>query len=192
MISTQSNRPTAAERYAVSISSSDLGVNAGHCDADKLIAAGWVASDPKRAAALALYRMSVAGNTQGLETVIDTMDGWLNGRMQRRGGRPMPKHQRREAVASVLRWWIRPTCAYCEGRCFELTPRDEATESGAGVLSGKACFACHGTGRRPVAREVPDHMGTLARDLADELDRLVILVTGEMARRLNTAINLEL
>jgi hypothetical protein len=39
---------------------------------------------------------------------------------------------------------------------------------------------------------VPDHMGTLARDLADELDRLVILVTGEMARRLNTAINLEL
>jgi len=182
MITTQSNRPTAAERYALATSSSDLGVNAGHCDADKLIAAGWVASDPKRA----------AGNTQGLETVIDTMDGWLNRRTQRRGGRPMPKHQRRELVASVLRWWIRPTCAYCEGRCFELIPRDEATESGAGVLSGTPCKACHGTGRRPVEREVPNHLGGAARELADELDRLVILVTGEMARRLNTAINLEL
>jgi hypothetical protein len=184
---------TVAEKYAMASTSSHLGVNLERrCDADLLIAAGWAASDPKRAAALALYRMSVAGNTQGLETVIDTMDGWLNGRMQRRGIRPMPRHQRRELVAAVLRWWIRPVCGYCEGRCFELIPRDEAAESGAGVLSGTPCTACHGTGRRPVEREVPNHLGGAARELADELDRLVILVTGEMARRLNTVMNLEL
>ena len=193
MITTQNpDRVTAAERYAVATNSSDLTPVAGHCDADKLIAAGWAASDPRRAAGLSLYRMSVAGNTQGLETVVDTMDGWLQGRMHRKGIRPMPKHQRREAVASVLRWWIRPTCGYCEGRCFELIHRDEATATGAGVLSGTPCQACHGTGRRPVEREVPNHLGKTARELADELDRLVILVTGEMARRLNTSMNLEL
>ncbi|MCH8180237.1 MAG: hypothetical protein IIA02_10705 [Proteobacteria bacterium] len=174
---------TAAERYALATGSSNLTPNLGaRCDADKLIAAAWVSKDPRRAAAMALYRMAVVGSTNGLQTIADTMDGWLNGKLQRKA-RPIPKVQRREMVVHVLRWWLRPTCGYCEGRAFELVgeERDDDRE-GARTLSGRACKACHGTGKRPVEREVPPHLKDAARQLADELDRLVLLVTGEMAR----------
>lgn len=172
---------TAAERYALATGTSDLSPNLGaRCDIDKLIAAAWVAKDPKRTAAMALYRMAVTGSTCGLQTITDTMDGWLNGKLQRKGARPIPKVQRREMVVHVLRWWLRPTCGYCEGRGFELIGDDD--QEGARTLSDRACKACHGTGKRPVEREVPPHLKDAARQLADELDRLVLLVTGEMAR----------
>lgn len=175
---------TAAERYARAATTTDLTPNlSGRCDADKLIAAGWVARDPRRAAALALYRMAVTGDTNGLQPIADTMDGWLNGKLQRKGAKPMPKVQRREMVVHVLRWWLQPTCGYCEGRGFELLGDDDAP--GARALSDRACKACHGTGKRPVEREVPPHLKEAARLLADQLDSLVLLVTGEMARVLN-------
>lgn len=182
---------TAAERYAIATGSSDLTPRAsGHCDADKLIAAGWAASDPKRAIALSLYRMAVTGNTQGLQGVVDAMDGWLNAATQRKGGRPIPKHQRRQACASILSWWLKPTCGYCEGRGFELVPSDNPEGTGARVLSGTACQACHGTGKRPLERELPSHLGKHARDITDQLDRLVVMVTGEMARMLRPELEL--
>lgn len=172
---------TAAERYALAAGSSNLTPKLGaRCDADHLIAAAWVSKDPRRAAAMALYRMAVVGSTNGLQTIADTMDGWLNGKLQRKGARPIPKVQRREMVVHVLRWWLRPTCGYCEGRGFELVGDDD--QEGARTLSSRACKACHGTGKRPVEREVPPHLKDAARQLADELDRLVLLVTGEMAR----------
>lgn len=179
---TTDDRVTAAERYAIATSTSDLSQSADkRCDADKLIAAGWVTQgDPRRSVALDLYRMAVTGNTNGLSSVVDTMDGWLNGKLLRRGGKTFPKHQRREMVVSVLRWWLHPTCGYCEGRCFELLGDDDT--DGARALSTKHCPACHGTGKRPVEREVPNHMRDQARMLADQLDSLVLLVTGEMAR----------
>lgn len=175
---------TAAEKYARSTNTSNLSlVVQGRCDADALIAAGWVAKDPRRVAALALYRMAVTGDTNGLQPIADTMDGWLNGKLQRKGAKPMPKVQRREMVVHVLRWWLQPTCGYCEGRGFELVGDDDAP--GARALSDRACKACHGTGKRPVEREVPPHLKEPARLLADQLDSLVLLVTGEMARVLN-------
>ncbi len=177
------DRITAAERYAISTGSADLSPALDRrCDVDKLIAAGWAARDPRRGAALALYRMAVTDNTQGLQTVVDTMDGWLNGWLARKGRRPVPKFQRRELVATVLRWWIRPTCGYCEGRGFELIPKDE--EGGAGTLSTVTCPSCYGSGRRPIEREVPHGHKVAAQSLADELDKLVLVVTAEMARAL--------
>lgn len=183
-IGKDSERVTAAERYARATSSTDLTPALDRrTDADKLIAAGWAAQgDPKKAAALDLYRMAVNGNTQGLMAVVDTMDGWLNGWTSKKGRKPMPKFQRRELVASVLHWWIKPTCGYCEGRGFELVPRDD--EEGAQALNSMHCKACRGTGKRPLAKDVPDHLIRPAEALADELDRLILLVTGEMARRL--------
>lgn len=178
------DRITAAERYALATGSADLSpVLDRRCDVDKLIAAGWAARDPRRSAALALYRMAVTDNTQGLQTVVDTMDGWLNGWLSRKGRSPLPKFQRRELVATVLRWWIKPVCGYCEGRGFELLPRDD--EGGAGALSTTTCAACYGNGRRPIEREVPNGHKAAAQSLADELDRLVLVVTAEMARSLS-------
>lgn len=183
------NRIAAAERYATAARSSDLSpVLDGRCDVDKLIAAGWAAKDPRRAAALALYRMAATGNMNGLLPIVETMDGWLNGKLQRKAGkggstlRPVPKLQRREMVVQVLRWWLKPTCGYCEGRGFELLGDDEA--EGARALSDRACKSCHGTGKRPIEREVPNHLREAARALADQLDRLVLIVTGEMAKSL--------
>lgn len=181
---------TAAERYARSTTTRNLGlVVDGRCDADVLIAAGWAAKDPRRSAALALYRMAVTGDMNGLQPIAETMDGWLNGKLQRKAGkggatlRPVPKLQRREMVVHVLRWWLKPTCGYCEGRGFELVGDDEA--EGARALSARACKACHGTGKRPVEREVPPHLREAAKLLADQLGSLVLMVTGEMARLLN-------
>lgn len=181
---------TAAERYALATKSANLSPKLdGRCDADKLIAAGWAAKDPRRSAALALYRMAVTGDMNGLQPIAETMDGWLNGKLQRKAGkggatlRPVPKLQRREMVVHVLRWWLKPTCGYCEGRGFELVGDDEA--EGARALSDRACKACHGTGKRPVEREVPPHLREAAKLLADQLDSLVLMVTGEMARLLN-------
>lgn len=178
------DRITAAERYARATSTSDLTPNlTGRCDADKLIAAGWVARDPRRSAALALYRMAVSGDMNGLQTIADTMDGWLNGKLQRKGAKPVPRIQRREMVVHVLHWWVRPTCGYCEGRGFELLGNDDAP--GARALSPVSCQACHGSGKRPVEREVPPHLKESARMLADQLDTLVLMVTGEMAKVLS-------
>lgn len=178
------DRITAAERYAKATSSTDLTPALDRrTDADKLIAAGWAAQgDPRRGAALDLYRMAISGNTQGLANVVETMDKWLSGWTSRKGRKPLPKFVRRELVASVLHWWIKPTCGYCEGRGFELVPRDD--EEVAQTLNNRHCLACRGTGKRPLAKDVPDHLIRPAEALADELDRLILLVTGEMARRL--------
>lgn len=184
------DRITAAERYAIATGSSDLTPALDRrCDVDKLIAAGWATQgDPRRIAALALYRMGTVGNTQGLSLVVETMDGWLNGWTKRKGRQPIPKFQRRELVASTLKWWLNPTCGYCQGRGFELVPRED--EVGAQTLSCH-CKACSGTGRRPLVREVPAVFLKASESLAEELDRLVLIVTGEMARSLAPNLNLE-
>lgn len=183
------DRITAAERYAKAAESSDLTPALDRrCDVDKLIAAGWATQgDPMKRAALDLYRMATTDNTQGLSHVIETMDGWLNRWTQRKGRHPIPKFQRRELVSSTLRWWLKPTCGYCEGRGFELVPKEDGSLSQ--VLGGE-CGACHGTGRKPLVREVPHQYRRAAEHLAEELDRLVLVVTGEMARRLSASMDL--
>lgn len=191
----KTDRITAAERYARATETTDLTPRSDRrCDADKLIAAGWVTQgDPRRALAMDLYRMGVTGNTQGLATVVDAASGWLAAWTSRKGRTPMPKHQRAQLVTQTLHWWLHPVCGYCEGRMFELLPSATGDdEGGARALSTQACQACHGTGKRPLAREVPAQHVAAATYLADELDRLVLLVTAEMAKRLAPTLSLEL
>lgn len=185
------DRITAAERYAKAAESSDLTPALDRrCDVDKLIAAGWATQgDPMKRAALDLYRMATTDNTQGLSHVIETMDGWLNRWTQRKGRHPIPKFQRRELVSVTLRWWLKPTCGYCEGRGFDLVPKEDGEPS---QVLGHECVACHGTGRKPLAREVPPQHRRAADHLAEELDRLVLVVTGEMARRLSASMDLNI
>lgn len=184
------DRITAAERYAKAAESSDLTPALDRrCDVDKLIAAGWATQgDPMKRAALDLYRMATTENTQGLANVVETMDGWLNRWSQRKGRTPIPKFQRRELVASTLRWWLKPTCGYCEGRGFSLVPKEDGEPS---QVLGDECGACHGTGRKPLGREVPPQFRKPAEHLAEELDRLILVVTGEMARRLAPSLDLK-
>lgn len=190
----KTDRITTAERYALATDTADLTPRADRrCDADKLIAAGWAAQgDPRRALALDLYRMGVTGNTQGLAAVVESASGWLSAWSSRKGRTPLPRHQRQQLVAQTLHWWLKPTCGYCEGRMFELLPSASGDEGGVRALSTEPCQACHGSGKRPLAREVPSHHVAAATYLADELDRLVILVTGEMAKRLAPTLSLEL
>jgi hypothetical protein len=186
---TASDRVTAAERYARAASSTDLTAHAdARCDADKLIAAGWAAQDPDHALALGLYRMAVTGDTQGLHPLVERAAGWINAWSSHKGRRMLARAQRIELAAQVLHWWLRPTCGYCEGRGFELV--DSEHEDGARALSDQPCEACHGSGKRPLVREVPSHLQGHAKHLADKLDNLVLKVTGEMARRLRPSLDL--
>lgn len=176
---------TAAERYARATVSSDLTAYRAEdhrCDADRLIAAGWAAQDPDRALALSAYRMALTGDLQGLHDVAERCAGWINAWCQRKGRRVLTRSQRIELATQVLAWWVRPVCGYCEGRCFELMPSEH--EDGVRALSGQYCQACHGTGRRPLAREVPAHLQQPAEYVESRLNNLVLQVTGEMGRRL--------
>jgi hypothetical protein len=172
-------RITTGERYARATNSSDLSVLLDQrCDADKLLAAGWAASgDPRRRLALTLYRMAVRGDMEGRAAIVEEASNWVNGRMQRKGQRAMPRTQRQALVIATLTWWLKPTCAYCSGRMFV-----EVEDTGR--LSTQACPSCHGTGKTPIARVVPPPFKVHAMWLGDELDRLVLEVVREMSRLL--------
>lgn len=180
------DRITTAERYARATSTTDLTAHADtRCDADKLLAAGYATQgDPRKSLALKLYRMGQTGDMQGLHEAATAMDGWLKDYCSRKGRKPMPPGARQALVTSTLHWWLTPVCEFCQGRMFELIPRAEGEEHGAQAISTKACSACFGTGKRPLAKVVPAAFERHAQYLADELDRLVIQVTGDMARRL--------
>jgi hypothetical protein len=175
------DRPTIGEQYAKATESKDLSPSTERrTDADVLLAAGIAASrDPRRMLALKVYRLAVGGETDGLVDIVETADDWLQGRLARGGNRPMRAEARRALVMDTLHWWIRPTCNYCEGRGFVTVP-DTAR------LSTVACESCHGSGRRPLAREVPHAHVKHATWMADELDRLVALICSDMAKLLST------
>jgi len=175
--------PTMAERYASAARSGDLTPHLDRrTDADVLLAAGIAASkDPRKMLALNLYRMRITGDMTGLFDVVDRADGWMAHRLAHKGNRPMASYARRQLVADILSWWLDPVCGYCEGRMF-------VKVEDAARLSTVACESCHGAGHRPLARSVPHAHVKHAQWLADELDKLVLIITGEMARLLGTRI----
>ena len=151
---------TLAERYSHAAMTGDLTPREGRCDADILLAAGIAASgDREKSVALALYRVSVTGDRTGLPALVEEMAGWLASTQYR----PLPPRSRRALVMDVLVYWFEPTCRYCNGAGFVAMPN-------APALSAEACRACHGTGRRPVAREVPHAHVDHARWLVERLD----------------------
>jgi hypothetical protein len=159
---------TTAERYARATMTSDMTHKPGGCDINTLMAAGIAAAGSReQAVALALYRVGVTGDRFALPALVDEIAGWLTHKQRR----AIPPRARRALVMSVVVWWFEPTCRYCEGRCF-------VAVKGTGRLSATACDACHGTGKRPLKREVaPAHVES-AHWLVCRLDRLI----GEIER----------
>lgn len=185
------DRPTTAERYCTATGSSNLTPRtAGITDADVLLAAGIAASkDPRRQLALKVYRMGAVGNLDGLWDVVTEADKWLVGYLSRGGRRPMVKQARHQMIADTLNWWIQPTCGYCNGTGF-IQARIDGTDEVAGRLTTQACGGCHGSGKRPLAREVPAQLHGPAAWLVGELDKLVALIHEDMARLLGQRLEL--
>lgn len=180
------DRPDIAERYASATSSGDLTPRLkGVSDADVLLAAGMATcKDPsRRGLALACYRMSVRGDMRGLAEVVEAADGWLLSYLSRGGRRPLKREVRRQLIVDTLTWWVTPTCGYCGGTGF-VEALVQGTDEGAGRLTQQACSCCHGSGKRPLAREVPPALQQHAAWMAAELDRLVAQIQAVMQRLL--------
>lgn len=177
--STRPSRATVAERYAKATQTSDLTTRLDQrCDADVLLAAGYAASgDRRKNIALHVYRMTIRQDLGGLAPVVEEVDNWLKGRLSRKGHRPMSRVPRQALILTVLRWWMKQACEYCNGTGYEVI-------EDTGRLSGHECSNCHGTGKTPIARIVPPPMRSHAEWLAKELDSLVLVVQGDMAKLL--------
>lgn len=167
---------TIGERYASATHSSDLTPRMdGMTDADVLLAAGIAAGgDERLLIALKLWRMRVNGDMDGLYSVVGRADGWMSGYLSRKGNRPIPKAARMALVADTMKWWLHPTCSYCNGHGFIEVPDTNR-------LSTVACTACHGTGQRPLARAVPHAHAKPAQWLAGELDKLAAVIHKRMS-----------
>lgn len=179
------DRPTIGERYARAAQSTDLTPALDHrTDADVLLSAGIVAAkDPKLALALAIYRLRLAGSTDGLHSIVESAQEWLLSYLSRGGNRPMPRPAREALLMSTLAWWANPTCPFCEGRCFV------AVED-AGRLSAVECSACYGTGHRPLARSVPHPYIKHAYWIVDRLDANILTIQTAMGRLLSQRMDL--
>lgn len=185
------DRPALPERYATATSSGDLTPRlTGMTDADVLLAAGIAASkDSRKMLALKVYRMAVQGTLTDLHEITVSADAWLLEFLRRRHQRPMNAFARQQLIVDTLNWWIRPTCGYCGGTGF-VQAMVEGTDESAGRLTTQACSGCHGGGKRPLAREVPQQLKGAAEWMAAELDRLVALIHADMARLLGQRLEL--
>lgn len=171
---------TTPERYARATHTSDLGIQPERrCDADVLLAAGIAASkDPRKALALAVYRIGVTGDHASIGPLVEELADWMSGHLARGGRRPMPRVQRVNLVNAVLGWWMAQTCGACNGLGY-------VQIDGAPVLSDHACQACDSTGKRPMLRALPDTRESTvqaARWLVAEIERLVTSIHSDMER----------
>jgi len=183
-VTTTEERVTVAEQYARATTSGDLRQAADHrTDADVLLAAGIAAGkDERRKLALKIYRMGVTGSLEGLGDVIHACDDWMSGYLQKKhGGRVMPQRAREALVTDVLKWYMNPTCDYCDGTAVI------AAEGTAGRLT-EQCPACHGTGKKSLARAVPHTHIKPAEWLAMQIQQRAALIHAEMAKLLSTRI----
>jgi hypothetical protein len=166
---------TTAERYARAATNGRTTIQEQRCDADTLLAAGYAASgNERKKLALRLYRMQVVGDRSSLHHVASEAQGWLAGRMARKGGRPIPAMQREELVTQALRWWLAQACGYCGGLGYQVV-------EGTPNLSTEECMSCHGSGKTPLKRVIPGQMLPHAEWLVREFDTLTAVVIGDMA-----------
>jgi hypothetical protein len=185
------DRPGLAERYATATYSDNLTPSTkGLTDADVLLAAGIAASkDSRKMLALKVYRMAVQGTLSDLHEITVSADAWLLHYLRTRRQKPMNAFARQQLIVDTLNWWMKPTCGYCGGTGFVQAMVDGTDES-AGRLTTTACSGCHGTTKRPLAREVPPPLKGHAEWMAAELDRLVALIHADMAKLLGQRLEL--
>lgn len=178
------------ERYLRAVNSGNLTVDPDHsCDADLLLAAGYVASgDPRKSLALDVYRMLATGNMAGVGALADRIGQMLVDRAySRRNDINRVRQPRRQVQAidpldavsvarTVLMWKHRSACPDCKGRghpTFHNSPSiDESRE----------CPTCKGSGVVPLERLVKQELADSARWVAQEIDSLCSIVFSDMLR----------
>jgi hypothetical protein len=102
-------RRTLGERYADPAASRDLGVHAGGCDADVLLAAGFAAQGKAAGSlALSLWRMRQMHELGGFAAMNEISVNWLIGRPNGRTrlARRMRRVEALDLAAIVLSWWL--------------------------------------------------------------------------------------
>lgn len=177
---------STAEKYASATTTSNLTLELGRlCDADSLLAAGIASSkDPRKALALSIYRAAVTGDHAGMNQITETLADWLAGNGARNRDKPLSRPARKEIAASVLKYLFNSTCQSCNGLGY-------IKVEGAPVLSDHVCGICLGTGKKPLDRHVPIGKEEQARWLLTEIERLMALIHGDMAKLLSQRMSLE-
>jgi hypothetical protein len=169
------DRATVAERYATAATTGT--------DADVLLAAGMAAAaqrDKRLPLALKIYRMGVTHDIASLWSIAEECDDWLQIFIARKNRRPMPKRARRELIVAVLQYFMDPRCGYCYG-AGTITEDDEGKS-----IVPMVCESCAGTGKKPLAREVPRKLSDHAAWLLTQIEQHAALIHNEMAKKLRT------
>jgi hypothetical protein len=175
---------TAGERYICASTTSDMRMHEYPCDADKLLAAGYASrGDARKMLGLRLYRMQNTADRDSVGTVIEQAHAWLQGRMSRKGNRPLPLAQSNALIVQTLQWWLAQRCTYCNGIGFDII-------EGTPALSQFECAACRGTGITPLKRVVPSRLLEHAAWLTHEWDVLCAAVIGDLAQQINSGMTL--
>lgn len=150
---------TTEERYlrAICATKLTLDVDTTH-DIDQLIAAGLVGAKSRRAGqALAVARWK-GGDNAVRDSLTDELAIAMRNealRGMRKGGhlrccdaKPFTPASMRSTAAALMAWWRDGRCNLCRGRGHPLLPGCPAVDE------TRMCFACEGTGTRPLERVV--------------------------------------
>ncbi len=163
-----------AEQYTRATNSRNLKVQEFFCDADKLIAAGWVAgSNDRKALALTLQRW-MAGDLRGMHQTVEMMACWVNRKQS------ISQAEALDITRAVCAWWMHRVCPVCDGHGHPLL-------ADAPVLDeSKECPACAGTGVRSLTEGMTKGQADVAEWLVSTLEAVTPVAFGEMAQRLKT------
>lgn len=170
---------TTEDRYILATGSADLSLRPGRCDADRLLAAAYIARKDRRGQwGLTLWRLGYTSDRSGLKLMASTATNWLIGRGQRAGGKDrLRSRAEAERIAkSALLWYCYGNCKTCEGRKYDRIP-------GTPHTSANLCKTCDGTGKPPIESVEPLHVEHI-RWLASEFDGLQGYVMADMAMAL--------
>jgi len=191
MLTIDESPPSVGERYISATQSSNLRLAEGRCDADYLIAAGWVADT----LGARLFRL-----ISEYETVRNTFSPAQPNRheiLRRMKGLPACRqalydwsltkaivvidrspHVLMTVLARVLEAWLDKTCSACDGRGFNQGGRHEHT--GPPIM----CRPCRGSGHRLDTLGGDDDVRFFVSYLLAEMDRLVADLQWQMRRKL--------
>lgn len=161
--------------YAQAAVSQDLSQRPGACDADVLLAAGFVARRFRRGMiGLVLWRLSSTADRTGMAEMIAEATNWLVARVQAGKLRRINRTEAMSIAQATLRWFVGDRCAECDGRGFRLIPGTQRT-------SEKTCAACRGTTMPDVHEIDPPHTEHVEW-LIGELNSLQGFIRSEIAR----------